>query len=82
MPSAATSTLARLPARPPLSVPLCPQPLSPQHGERLGAFFQAAIRSAPLTVLMENGAPLVAFCVTAPEWHRFGRRGGAGEGRV
>ncbi len=30
------------------------------------------LRAAVLTVLMEGGDPLIAFCMTAPEWQRHG----------
>ena len=38
----------------------------------LGIGGTEALRAAVVTVLMDGGDPLVAFCMTAPQWQRHG----------
>jgi GNAT superfamily N-acetyltransferase len=33
---------------------------------------ERGMRAAVITVLMDDGSPLIAFCMTAPEWQRHG----------
>lgn len=62
-------------------------PANPEHDMHkalaggFGAVVQSAslaiaddygLRAAVITVLMDNGAPLIAFCMTAPEWQLRG----------